>query len=279
MDQETDVNDRLRFCRENLSRLPEKDQVFFTSISKSYAQWGSTPGRERAIWAIYNQCKRAVGGVTRIEAPAKIKGENLSRIFELFAVAAKNTKWPAITLTFPGAKEAVRISLAGDKSKYAGDITLTSVDKIFNDYSPYGQRRWFGRISKEDGQFYPGKEDALGFAEGLAALAKDPVQVAVEYGRRGSCCIFCNASLGGETASAIKSAAVGFGETCSKTWGLHDNWKHALEKLPIEEQEAVQEKLKKLRAAKRVAKKPASDVNYEADCESEEAERHERRSY
>jgi hypothetical protein len=136
---------------------------------------------------------------------------NLYTLFE-YAVNQK-LKYPKIRLQHPTqATETVVVKLAGNKSRYDGQLLIT------ND-AGYGslQNRWYGRVD-QTGAIYAGK-DLTPVVEGLLEeFASNPVEVAQRYGKLTGNCMFCGKKLDDPT-----SVAVGYGPVCAKKWGLPHN--------------------------------------------------------
>jgi Family of unknown function (DUF6011) len=122
----------------------------------------------------------------------------------MFETAKKHLKWPSIILTLEN-KTQVKVSVAGSKSKYLGQLMVTSPE--FGD-------AYYGRID-QNGTFYPGKENNPAIQKLLADLSNDPANTAAKQGYLTGHCCFCNRSLTDE-----KSTDVGYGRTCAKNFGL-----------------------------------------------------------
>jgi len=133
---------------------------------------------------------------------------DLSGILRLFATAKEHLKFPAIVMAV-GLDQPVRISLAGEKAKQPGSLTVTSGHR-----DEETGRAYFGRVTL-DGQLDARREAPVGLAAAIQAFAKDPAGVAAEHGRLTGRCCFCNQALQDE-----RSTAVGYGQTCAKHFGL-----------------------------------------------------------
>lgn len=184
----------------SLGALAPKDQEFARSLIASHRRWGSlTP--KQAPW-VGKLLARAQG-----EVPAKVG--DLAPILDLFAKAGATLKRPAIVLSTPDTG-AIRVTVAGDRSKYPGSLSITGMGS-------FDARAWFGRVNT-DGTFTPGR-DAIGKETVLAGLlsrfAAAPVQVAGEHGRTTGSCCFCNRALDDK-----RSVAVGYGPICANNYGL-----------------------------------------------------------
>lgn len=184
----------------SLEDLPEKDRAFARSLIASHRRWGRlTIGQ--APW-VDKLLARAKG-----EAPAKVG--DLAPILALFDKAGAKLKRPAIVLSTPDTG-AVRVTVAGDRSKYPGTLSLTGLGS-------FDARAWFGRVNK-DGTFTAGR-DALGKEAALTGLlsrfAAAPAVVASEHGKVTGCCCFCNRALDDK-----RSIAVGYGPVCAENYGM-----------------------------------------------------------
>lgn len=128
----------------------------------------------------------------------------MSAINELFGKAKQRLKNPSILLSAADGIE-FRISVAGAKSQYAGQIHVAAPD--------FGAG-YYGRIDAS-GAFHerPGCPDSVKAT--LAAFAADPAKVAADYGKlHGNCC-FCRLKLTDE-----RSTEVGYGKICAGNYGL-----------------------------------------------------------
>jgi hypothetical protein len=202
----------------SLDKLNPRDRAFAESLIKDAGKpRGLTAGQlpwvgkllDRANGVVEPQVQGAVG--------------NFEGVYALFQVAKNALKYPKIRLQV-GILPVV-LSMAGAKSKVPGEINVT-------DGGPFGNNKWYGRVSK-DGTWTPGKDfpelDPVGKL--LGRLAKDPSAVASEYGKLTGFCCFCSRALSDE-----KSTAVGYGATCAANFGLLANWKAAK---PVLETEAA----------------------------------------
>lgn len=143
--------------------------------------------------------------------PATVAVGEMSGMLALFGKAKQHLKYPAVVLSVPAASMTVRLSVAGDRAKIPGSITVLDYDA-----GPDG-RDWLGRITV-DGQYQPsrktnGRTDAI--VARLQQFACDPATVAAEHGRLTGRCCFCNLPLKDE-----RSTAVGYGATCASHYGL-----------------------------------------------------------
>lgn len=141
----------------------------------------------------------------------------MSGVFALFAKAnepgktGKRGRYPAIVLSVPDVNMSVRLSVAGERAKVPGSITVLDANKGADG------RDWFGRIL-QDGTFQPsnalnGRADAV--AKRLTEFAADPAKVAAEHGKLTKSCCFCNHPL-----TVGKSTDVGYGPDCAAKFGL-----------------------------------------------------------
>ena len=137
-------------------------------------------------------------------AQAEIVGD-LSRIVGMISHAAQYLKFPAIVL------EGFRVSIAGERAREPGSLTVTSATKDGN------RRTWFGRVTRA-GVWQPGRDAPDGLGPKLRALAADPVAVASAHGRLTGACCFCRKRLGeGEDQRSVE---VGYGPICANHFGL-----------------------------------------------------------
>lgn len=117
--------------------------------------------------------------------------------------------FPKLWLQLPDATP-LRISIAGQRSNTPGYLILT-------DGKPFGENRFFGRISPA-GQFELGRDGdpvRQALVALLAKLAAEPAKVAAEFGHVTGHCCFCSLKLTDE-----RSVAVGYGKICAGKFGL-----------------------------------------------------------
>jgi len=154
--------------------------------------------------------------------PEAINVGCMNGLIEIFDRAKVKLKYPKIRLTMPNGKPLC-ISVAGDRSKYPGQLNVT-------DGEPFGRNIYYGRIAR-DGVFAPSNSGTpAGLVEFLMAFAADPAKVAAEYGRLSGNCCFCNTKLDDE-----RSTAAGYGPVCAKNYGLSWGKKAAAEHTDLQE--------------------------------------------
>lgn len=131
---------------------------------------------------------------------------SLLPIITMFDAVSAKLKSPALWLEVSGQPICLYPSKGG---KYPGTIQVT-------DGGSYGNNKWFGRVNK-DGTFFAGyaAEDVSILEDFLEYFAHSPATVAAKYGKKTGRCCFCNKHLTDQ-----RSTHVGYGETCSKNWGL-----------------------------------------------------------
>lgn len=149
---------------------------------------------------------------------------DLGGVLALFARAKAHLKFPAIVLSVPEIDNtqdvedfAVRLTIAGERAKFPGSITVCENDRNTTNDDGEPAREWLGRITL-DGAYQParkanGRADAI--TRRLRELAQAPAKVASEHGRLTGRCCFCNRALKDE-----RSTAVGYGQTCAGHYGL-----------------------------------------------------------
>ena len=127
------------------------------------------------------------------------------KILGLMATASGNLKFPKIRISAAG--QPLVLSLAGDKSRYPGSISIT-------DGGYFGDNTFYGRIMPNgDVRLTRAITDAA--RKVLGALAARPEYVCALYGQRIGHCCYCGKELSDE-----RSLAAGYGQTCAKNWGL-----------------------------------------------------------
>lgn len=132
---------------------------------------------------------------------------NLYSLFQ-FAVSQK-LKYPKIRLQHPDGNDTVIVKLAGEKSKYCGQLMVTN-DAGFGSMN----NRYFGRIDN-NGAIFAGRDLTPALEALLEEFAANPVEVAQRYGKLTGNCMFCGKPLDDPT-----SVACGYGPVCAKKWHL-----------------------------------------------------------
>jgi hypothetical protein len=127
----------------------------------------------------------------KAERQAETIGD-LSGIVAMFDRAKANKKFPAIVLN------GFRVSLAGDRAREPGSLTITTTEKVDN-----GKRKWLGRVTKA-GIYEPGRDADPEIGNKLRQFAADPAGFAGEYGLAHKNCCFCAKDI-----TTTESLAVG----------------------------------------------------------------------
>ena len=188
----------------NLQKLSHKDQEFALSLltaHKRCAQKGWNFSPKQAHWCAV-LAERATAPAA---APVAQLGD-MAGLYEIFEKAAEKLKRPAIVVATPVGD--VRLSLAGKQAKLPGTVNVAEV-------GPFGEARFYGRITKE-GALTPGfKGCPVELVEFLTAFAQEPAKMAAAHGHATGGCCFCSKKL-----TDPKSLAVGYGPTCAEHYGL-----------------------------------------------------------
>jgi hypothetical protein len=191
--------DTLRDLRAK-GRVPEKDIEFVDSLLRADTNGGLTIGRAKWVNKL----------VARYTSPALGELPSMVGIVAMLDRAkATGLKFPKLWLQLPDGSP-LRITVAGEKSKTPGYLTLT-------DGEAFRSGRYFGRISPE-GRLEIGRDgDEVGPAlvEILTRLANDPAGVAAEFGHLTGHCCFCSLKLQDE-----RSVTVGYGPICAEKFGV-----------------------------------------------------------
>lgn len=188
--------------RAALPRLSERSQSFGESLIEQYERKGRLSDRQ---WLFVNELARRAD-----EPPPEATDIGSVRgIVDLLDRAATHLKHPAIIVRANG--QDYRLNIAGPTAKVPGSINVCSTGS-------YGDRKWYGRITRE-GQFEPsrkyGETTQTAVAAALKAMATDPAKAAAEYGHLTGVCCFCNIALTDQ-----RSTQVGYGPVCAKHYGL-----------------------------------------------------------
>lgn len=153
---------------------------------------------------------------------------DLSGILALFNSAKQHLKYPAIVLGLPALTDGIRISVAGERARFPGSLTVVRGEKPED-----GERRgWLGRVHR-DGTYEPAPAERGGLLsraieKKLREFAAEPARIAAEHGRLTGRCCFCNRALTDE-----RSTAVGYGQTCAGHFGLTWGRAHSEPSLPF----------------------------------------------
>lgn len=212
----------LQTLKDSLDKLNSNDRTFATSLLASAAKYGSlTPKQD--LWAgklVEKANKPAFTVVASYPASQPAHQEpvtvgSFDGVVALFATAKQHLKFPKIALSVAG--KTVKLSLAGPKSKLAGNIVITS-------NGSYGNAAYYGRVTA-DGALYTSSK-AADFKDALTAvltaLGENPAKVAKEHGKLLGVCCFCHKPIG--TGEDQRSVAVGFGPHCAEHYGLKAQW-------------------------------------------------------
>lgn len=128
---------------------------------------------------------------------------DLSRVNTMFSSAKENLKRPAIVLS--NGKANIKISFAGERSKYNGQIIVAA---------PTFGAGFYGRIDK-DGNWFPTASCDAEVSIMVRDFAANPEKAAAAHGRLTGKCCFCNKGL-----TDARSTEVGYGPVCATHFGL-----------------------------------------------------------
>lgn len=186
---------------DNVSKLSPRDQNFATSLIRAYNKKGSlSPKQEPWVQTLIDRAE----GTTQPQKTEQVG--SMSGLIDIFTKAKKHLKYPGITLQVK--EQVVRMSM-GLRGKGAGQLNVT-------DGKPFGENRWYGRVSVEgtwtQGRQYPETPEVRQL---LLDMSSNPVATAQAHGRLTGKCCFCNHGLKDE-----KSTSVGYGPTCAEHFGL-----------------------------------------------------------
>ena len=186
----------------NVTKLPEKDREFATSMANSVAMRKYASEKQR-YWLV-RLCESTEGRDQKVKQHTI---GDLKAINDMFDRAASTLQHPAIVLG--EGDKAIRLSVAGETAKVPGSINVTSTGS-------FSTRTWYGRIL-QSGQFETSSRAQLDepTVDLLRSFAHNPARVAAEYGRRTGNCCFCNREL-----TAKDSLTVGYGPICAERFGL-----------------------------------------------------------
>lgn len=137
------------------------------------------------------------------DAPERV-GTEIANLFE--HAMTQRLKWPRIRL-LTRSGQVIVLRRAGERSRHPGSIQILGEGH-------YPANDYFGRI-ETDGTLRPARAMTLDVRELLGRLARDPAQVAFEYGKLTGHCCFCNREL-----TDPRSASHGYGPDCAEHYAL-----------------------------------------------------------
>lgn len=182
-----------------LPKLSTNDQSFAQSLLRSAAgRFGPSP--KQAHWM------QVLADRANAPAPAPAATVSVAGIITLLRGAAEHLKYPKVRLTTESGQRVV-LSIAGERSKYCGDVLVT-------DGGPFENRTYFGRIT-QSGEVLGSRSLTDEVTSLLVAFAADPAGVGALIGRRYGHCCFCAREL--ETRESLH---VGYGPVCADKYGL-----------------------------------------------------------
>ncbi len=199
----------------NIVKLPQHDWGFASSLINQFSRKGDlSPNQWPYVRSLLAKAKGEIPA-----GPVAAEVGDLSGLLNLFKAAGTKLKYPKIRLLI--GQVGVVLSVAGERSKAPGSINIAGEGR-------FDDRTWYGRVSPE-GKFDPSRSLTPAFSAVLVPvlekLSRDPAAAVREYGKLTGHCMFCSLPLYDD-----RSIAAGFGETCAKNWGLHDEWKEAAKK-------------------------------------------------
>jgi hypothetical protein len=199
------VVDQLREA--GIPLLPARDQEFAKSLMTRYRGNGYLSEKQEYWLRVLYQ--RALGLESKPE-PKKEAVGTFTGVYALFQKAKQHLKYPKIVLALADGSPIV-LKLSGKNSKVPDTVNVT-------DDRPFGQNKWYGRVSQE-GEFSQSSKidgnEMAAVARLMRKFSENPAEMAAKHGAlHGNCC-FCNKKLTDE-----KSTAVGYGKTCAGHFGL-----------------------------------------------------------
>jgi hypothetical protein len=166
-------NFKVQGLAEVLPRLSDSDQRFARDLLDSYRRRGDLSDKQWD-WVI-----KLTQRATEPLPPAVVESVgDFTGVISLFRKAKQHLKFPKITLRV--GHQPLQLSLAGERSKYEGQVQVT-------DGRGYGNNVWFGRVD-HDGNWTQSRSvtaqevDAVG--QFLRAFSQDPAAVAKQHGGR-----------------------------------------------------------------------------------------------
>lgn len=190
-------------------KVPERDRSFAQSLVAQGQQRGLSEKQQHWVGVLVNQ---ALG-----VKPTAVVGD-FSGVYDLFQRAAKHLKYPKVTLlTDDGVP--LQLYVSGPRSKMPGVVNIR--DASTAEERAYDDAVWYGRVTSDGTWHQSGRltEDQKPrlklIAKLLKEFAKNPEEIAAEYGKLTGNCCFCSRALEDE-----RSTEVGYGPVCAKRYGL-----------------------------------------------------------
>ena len=170
---------------------------FAASLADQIARKGTLSERQMQS-ARSMQAKMAAREAAKAAAPKAAATVNLDPIREMFETAfASGRKRPVYRA------EGLAISRAPDHGRNPGALYIKSIDS--DEYQ--------GKILGVE--FTGTRNTAPETQTALHAIAANPTEAAVRYGRKTGCCSFCAREL-----TDKRSVEVGYGPICAEHWGM-----------------------------------------------------------
>lgn len=202
-----------------MDKLGENDREFANNLIKGkwgfYARGFLTEKQARWIPVLIERAENA-------DKPGPTCDVDLSKVKHFLMVAKEKLKFPKVWLRTEDGRD-LKVYVSGERSKVPGAVNF-----VLYRTEDWGGRTdtWLGRVldSGEWHRPYSTKDsDIEAIQPLLEQLGNAPAEAAMAYGKLTGRCCFCGRALSDQD----KSTKVGFGETCSKKYGLHSQWKAA----------------------------------------------------
>ncbi len=181
------------------------DAAGWSGFAASMLEAGRKYGHltEKQMAAATNMQTKCAANKAKREAEIKENSVavDLTPIIEMFDAASANYKRPAYRA------EALRL-----KPRKQGGLNVYCDERTEAGY--YGETAmWIGKIV--DGQFQPGRNALDATKDALLAIAADPKEAAINYGRKTGRCSCCGREL-----SKHSSIDAGIGPICAEKFGF-----------------------------------------------------------
>lgn len=205
--EKTELATKVSLLETTIPSLPKNSQSFAASLVSNFKSRGLTP--KQAFWVDkllndFNLNANAIDAVKNIPNDrSMISLGSVSKMFDMFQLAATKARLPAISLEVEGV--AYKIRLASESARVPGSLNVIRGDGV-----------WCGRILKsgflENNARDPVSESLVSM---LTRFAANPVEVAADHGHKTNNCCFCNRKL-----TTTESTSVGYGPECADRYGL-----------------------------------------------------------
>lgn len=209
-----------QFLKSKLNTIADKDLDFVGSLVAQCLKWEQASVKQQD-WVVkmavkYGWTEAILNGESPVAVAADPEFESepimlpdTMKLRSLFKVASgSKLKNPRIEFEHESVPTGIKLWISGPSAKTPGAINVAEP-------GAYGSgRKFYGKIIGDT--FHPSSiRTPDGVVELLHAMASDPVETIINFGKKTGNCAFCNSKL-----KFGKSVYVGYGRVCAANWGL-----------------------------------------------------------